>query len=321
MTSLQTLEAGPALPTGRLWRSSRQFVEEDRQEIQWLVPGVLPAGAIVLLSGREGTMKSFLALSMAHAVASGALWLGRPTKQGRVLYLDGEMPKAVMQDRVQGIGVSHALGLCCWTDPEFPYQLNNLDLQGESEECSLIVVDTLRRHMDGLKENSSDDMAQITKDLRRLTGHGATVLVLHHAPKDISKQDYRGATELGAGADVVLLLTRRNLRGTAVLTIETRKTRYSSGGRLEIEAKEGPHVPVFTIRGDQKPAKDDLSELSLLVNELRGRFGRNPIQDEIIQAAKTLGGKDKIRQMLKEGEDRYWIKERSRKTVSYASTT
>lgn len=148
------------------WRSSVQFVEESMQEIQWLIPEVLPAGTIVLLSGREGTMKSFLALSMAYAVATGAPWLGRPTTQGRVLYLDGEMPPALLRDRLRGIGVSESLNVWSWDDETFPYELGNSELRRASQEHSLIVVDTLRRHMDGLKENSADDMARVTKGLR-----------------------------------------------------------------------------------------------------------------------------------------------------------
>lgn len=310
-------------PSKMPWRSSVQFVEESMQQIEWLISGVLPCGAIVLLSGREGTMKSFLALSMAHAVATGTPWLGRPTKQGGVLYLDGEMPPALLRDRIRGIGPAHSLNIWSWADGTFPYQLGNSGLGRASQEHSLIVVDTLRRHMEGKKENSSDDMAAVTKALRELTLYGATVLVLHHAPKDTEKQGYRGSTELGAGVDTTLVLTKKPTTAGAVLTLGEDKTRTSSSVRLEIEAKTGPRVPVFTLRDKQKPAKGGLSELALLVNELREHPGRNPNQTEIIKKAKDegLGGKDKIRGMLKDGEGRYWRAESNGKEISYASLT
>jgi archaellum biogenesis ATPase FlaH len=313
---LETLREVPGASqdqTPKPWRSSVQFVEETSEEISWLIPGVLPAGAVVLLSGREGTMKSFLALSMAHAVASGTPWLGRPTKQGPALYCDGEMPKAFMQERLRGFGTVQDLHIWSWTDPEFPSQLDSPVLQQAAQEHSLIVIDTLRRHMDGLKENSADDMAQITKKLRELTRYGATVLVLHHAPKDIDKQDYRGSTELGAGVDVTFTLTMRPTKSGAVLTLSSGKTRVSSRDRLEIEATEGARVPEFrlvtTKAGTETTGEKLLLALARLIEELRQTNKRDPFQSEVVKEAqkRKLGGKNKILKLLAEGEGKYWV--------------
>ncbi len=316
--------AGLVVP--KPWRSSAQFVSEVRREIEWLIPGVLPRGAVVLLNGREGSMKSFLALSMAHAVATGKPWLGKQTEQGAVLYLDGEMDSAVLSDRLRGTDPDGQVQIWAWTDDSFPDQLNDAVLQQAAKEHSLIIIDPLRRHMDGLKENSADDMSQITKALRELKRYGATVLVLHHAPKDTEKQDYRGSTELGAGVDLTMILTTKETKDGAVLTLRSRKTRYGTKCHLEIEAKEAPRAPVFTLHGEdsaQSSAKDSLLTLSLRVDELRERIGRDPIQDEIIQEAGKvgLGAKDKIRQMLKDGEGRYWRVVKEGRKNSYAPPT
>ncbi|MGC4098601.1 MAG: AAA family ATPase [Nitrospira sp.] len=306
-----------------LWPSSVEFVSGAQKEIEWLIDGVLPKGAVVLLSGREGSMKSFVALSMASAVATGKPWLGNLTKQGKALYLDGEMPKPVMQDRVLGFGAVYALGVRSWTDPAYPYDLTDGNLRRESQECSLIVVDALRRHMDGLKENSSDDMAKVTKALRELTRHGATVVVLHHAPKDSESQDYRGSTELGAGVDITLSLTMKETKGGAVLTLKSRKTRYGAGCRLEIEAKKGHRVPVFTIQDrsdqDSNPAKD-LHQLALLVNTQRELLGHDPNRTTIIKAAEDagLGGRARIEPMLDEGDGVCWRRYKPGREVLYA---
>src|SRR5690349_2319260 len=45
------------------WRSSIEVVREARKDILWLIQGVVPAGAIILLSGRESSMKTLLAMS------------------------------------------------------------------------------------------------------------------------------------------------------------------------------------------------------------------------------------------------------------------
>jgi hypothetical protein len=330
--ALQLLETGTLPKAGpvvqetyespkTLWRSSVSFVKEERQEIEWLIHDVLPAGAVVLLSGREGSMKSWLALTMARAVAAGERWLGKPTKQGAVLYLDGEMCPAVLRDRLQGIGPVEELHVWNWADGSFPHQLDNSDLQRASHGHSLIVVDTLRRQMEGLKENSSDDMAVITDALRQLTRHGATVLVLHHAPKDSERQDYRGSTELGAGVDITISLTKKRSKERITLNLETRKTRYSSSADLEIEVTRGDRTPVFTTT-DPRPDTEGQAFLDLydLVDGLRQTFGRDPNQSEIIAEARKrgLGGRDKILVMLKDRDGAYWRSQHKGNQVTYA---
>jgi hypothetical protein len=175
--------------------------------------------------------------------------------------------------------------------------------------------------MKGLKENSSDDMAVITNALRELTRDGATVLVLHHAPKDSEKQDYRGSTELGAGVDITISLTKRKSKEGITLSLETRKTRYSSSGDLEIEVTKGDRSPLFTtnIPGPSAEGKAFI-DLWVLVDDLRLTLGRDPNQSEVIAAAKKreLGGKDKILAMLKDREGDYWRSEHKGNQVTYA---
>ncbi len=305
------------------WQSSVLFVKEAKQGIEWLIPGLLPAGAVVLLSGREGSMKTWLALNIAHAVAAGVPWIGTPTKQGAVLYLDGEMPRTVLQDRVQGIGTVKDLNIWCWTDSSFPQGLRGESLREASRRHTLIVIDTLRRHMGGLKENSADDMAIMTEALRELTRHGATVLVLHHATKDpTGPGGYRGSTELGAGADILLSLTKKSTSSAARLTLTIEKSRYSFSDKYEIPVTKGGRAPVFTVEGaPQDNATRDFEELRALIAELHQAPRPAPSQSEIIAVAgrRGLGGKDKIRRRLEDGEGTYWRSERTGNRRTYTA--
>lgn len=323
-----TVSSPPLGTPERPWRSSARFVAEARPGIEWLIDGVLPKGAVVLLSGREGSMKSYLALSMAHAVATGSPWLGKQTKQGPALYLDGEMDTAVLSDRLRGIDPHGQVHIWTWTDGTFPDRLNGDVLQRAAKEHVLIIVDPLRRHMDGLKENSADDMSQVTKDLRELKRYGATVLVLHHAPKDTERQDYRGSTELGAGVDLTMMLTMKETAGGAVLTLNSRKTRYGTRCRLEIEAREGPVFAITESGVAEYPGhtevdtnKQALLELARIIDELRQTKGRDPYQSEIVKEAgkRNLGARKTIIKMLEQGDGVYWHADRMTKgKVTYA---
>jgi hypothetical protein len=291
------------------WRSSLEVIAEKRQDTVWLVSGLIPAGAVVLLSGREGSMKTWVAMSLAHAVAAGIPWIGQPTTQGAVLYLDGELPRDVLQERLQEIGGVQDLNIWGWTDASFPQGLGDANLIQASRTHKLIIVDTLRRHMKNLKENSSDDMAQITGALKELTAGGAAVLVLHHAPKDPDQSGYRGSTELGAGVDITVSLAKKKTGNAERLLLHTHKTRYSFSEDFEIQVARGKRAPVFSM---DNPTQDDgeraLDALRAVIVELRQGSGKDPAQTEIIAEAyrRRLGATDKIRKRLEEGGGKYW---------------
>ena len=108
-------------------------------------------------------MKSWLALDWARSVADGEPWLDRQAEAGGVLYVDAEMPGHLFQQRLQAIGGSKNLSVWRWQDQSFPTMLDDSRLIEASRCFDLIIIDTLRRFMQDLKENTSDDMAKITE--------------------------------------------------------------------------------------------------------------------------------------------------------------
>ncbi|SEM61443.1 AAA domain-containing protein [Gemmobacter aquatilis] len=67
---------------------------------EWLVPDLIPAGTVTLLTGDGGTGKSLLALQLAVACALGKTWLGRGVSAGRVLFLSAEDDEAELHRRL-----------------------------------------------------------------------------------------------------------------------------------------------------------------------------------------------------------------------------
>ena len=63
---------------------------EALPDLEYLIEGILPVPAFGVLYGPPGAGKSFVALSMALAVANGAEWLGRAVRAGKVLYVVAE---------------------------------------------------------------------------------------------------------------------------------------------------------------------------------------------------------------------------------------
>ena len=76
---------------------------------QWIVPDFVPERHLAVLYGDGGAGKSYLALAMALAIASGTHWLGRPVLKGPVAYLDFEFDQDAQQRRAEA--VAKGLGL------------------------------------------------------------------------------------------------------------------------------------------------------------------------------------------------------------------
>jgi len=308
--------AGPNLPEIKkpLWRNSMELLAEPPVDTVYLLEAVIPASAVILLSGREGVMKSWLVLEWAQAVAEGREWNGRPCEAGAVLYVDAEMPYPVFLSRLHAIGSSRNLNVLRWQDNGFPQRLDAPDLVQASKAHRLIILDTLKRYMRGLDENSSQDMAMVTEQLRQLTKYGATVLALHHSPKDPSKSGYRGSTELGAGVDIAYTLEKLSRDGRDMLQLTASKTRYSEDPRLTIKVTRSISRPIFEdVSGAdtteaQFASTADLAPLSELINRSGRELGRKPNQSEIVMKARELGlgSRKTLLRMLKQGEGTRW---------------
>ncbi len=79
------------------WRCSLDLLKEGPPEIEWVIQGIITRESVVLLSGREGCMKTWLALCWAHACHSDSRLAGTaklPGEPPRVPGGDGPLRRA-----------------------------------------------------------------------------------------------------------------------------------------------------------------------------------------------------------------------------------
>jgi len=307
------------------WRSSCDLVNEPFSETEWLIQEILPKNSLILFSGREGSMKTWLALDWAFSVAEGTPWLTRECQSAAVLYLDAENPYQVFRQRVGAISASQNWNVWRWQDPIFPVSLADSQLLAAAQEHRLIIIDSLRRFMQDREENSATEMASITKQLRELTREGATVLVLHHARKDSQNKGYRGSTELGAGVDICMHITQE-ISSPVVdkLEITVSKTRYHEKRTISLESTTTSARPLFQETGSSSvsPAQasdTELEEIAVIIENLLASSEAPPTQTQIADEAhlKGLGSRNTVRRRLSQGEGRYWHSRTNGRTRVY----
>jgi hypothetical protein len=199
----------------------------------WIIPNILGEGYIIL-AGRPKLGKSWLALCLAVAVATGGCALGKGELraiQGTVLYL-------ALEDRLRRIKarLSQILG-----GSPFPENLliaeswERLDRGGlddlrlflkEHDDCRLVVIDTLGKVRPPRRKNSDpyEHDAAVGGALQALAHqYRVSILVVHHTRKsaaDDPLDEVSGTTGITGAADAIMILKRGRgqVDGTLTLT-------------------------------------------------------------------------------------------------------
>jgi len=201
----------------------------------------LRTGESAMVWAPTGIGKSWFALSVALAVAGGGEVLGwKASAPARVLYIDGEMNAAEVQDRmrllmmgaVEGLDPAAArrnLVIQCRQQQEltvaFWDMLNSVDHDALIAELTrrrfdLVLFDNFTTLSDSLAdENSAGAMKPALTLLLRLKAAQIGTVLVHHANK--AGDNYRGSTAIAATFEVIL-----GLRGTD----DPREDRRNSAG-------------------------------------------------------------------------------------------
>lgn len=182
----------------------------------WLIKHVLPRAELVVMYGASGSGKSFMALNMAAAVATGQKWRGKKTTQGKIVYVAAEGAGG-FKKRMVAYAQHNKIRLGDLDIGVIAAAPNMLDVAHakdvvravlDSGGASLVIIDTLAQSMPGGNENAGEDMGQAMAHCKLIHKHtGATVLLIHHSGKDTTK-GARGWSGLRAAADAELEVIR-----------------------------------------------------------------------------------------------------------------
>lgn len=196
-----------------------EFLNREIPERKMILSPIIPTQGLCLLYSKRGIGKTFLSLAIGYAVAAGVSLLRWSCEQPvPVLYVDGEMPAASMQERLAKLVAGAEAKL---PDPSY-FRIVTPDLQeggipdiatqkGQQllesviGDAKLVIFDNLSTLAPSLKENESDDWAPFQSWILKLRKHGLSVLLVHHAGKS-GKQ--RGTSRREDVLDSVIVLKR-----------------------------------------------------------------------------------------------------------------
>lgn len=178
-----------------------------------LIGKLIERGTTGQIFGPPASGKSFVELDMGLCVATGSKWNGHQCEQGTVLYFAGEGHRGLIR-RVKAWHLAHAStgdSFFHSSRSTITFDKSGLDkvvadgvqlqeLTGQA--ISLIIIDTLARHMQG-DENSTKDMSVFVSlvDGLRNAFPGCTAIIVHHTGNDPESPRSRGSSALKAACD------------------------------------------------------------------------------------------------------------------------
>jgi hypothetical protein len=249
----------------------------------YLVEGLVPQAYSSTLYGDGGAGKSFLALSLAIAVAEGAEeWLGRKVRQGPALYLDFELDEGEQRRRADRL----ARGAGLLKLPDSLYYMSALEvstgkaLDAALEECKrleikFLVLDSLGPALEGDAEAANDVLHFFKRRINPFRAQGVTPFVVDHQPKPQHKQRYQDRRPFGSvykgnlARSVVQAEALDDKREKDTLTVVLRQVKHNFGAHSNpFGAKltftetsvtvEPVELHAEDFAGDNAPSTEDL---------------------------------------------------------------
>jgi RecA-family ATPase len=285
----------------------------DWPEPVWAVHGILPVG-LTILAGAPKVGKSWLALQIAQAVASGGVVLGQQAQQGPVLYMALEDTPQRLKGRMEMQGWIKGL------DVEFipigSYREIVGDLRNEGgkwlaeriKSCGyrLVVVDTFSRAFLGNQDDIVEMTAGLTPAQEMAHEYNCSIMIIDHHGKHRGDEpnaitDIIGSTAKGAMADTIWGLYRKSDKSSANMVITGRDVEETTLD-LDMDQNKG----IWQLKGEKMTAKQELLFKNVKTNgsasarQLADQEGRN--SGTVQRSLESLKGKGKVRQR----EDSKW---------------
>lgn len=288
--------------------TAADLMAKELPPVRWIVPGVLPEG-VTLLVGKPKLGKSWFALGLCIAVASGGMALGaRSVERGEVLYLALEDNERRLQKRISKMlgGDDVPDGLHMQTEWSRVDEGGAEALESWLEahpDARLVVVDVLQRVRP--RAGNSNVYEADYEAIRHLQPLAATfgvgVVVVHHTRKMAATDpldEISGSLGLSGAADGTLILKRDRGRGDAYLHVDGRDIEEPA----ELALTWNADTAGWTLAGDAEEFRlsNERAEIVRVLEEDSGPMTPTEVADAL--GKKPNAVKQRLWRMSKDGQ-------------------
>jgi hypothetical protein len=309
---------------------------------RWVVEGFVVENGVHLLVSESGTGKTFVLLSLAAHLATGADWFGLATSAGSVVYVGFEADALGLRlQALEGAGCDLAnVYVIRASDPISPSigrDGREAPSVGEAALTSALIelverlaregkppivavmIDTVRASMSG-SEDRSEDASAYLRAVRRILRAvaGAAAILAHHSgwqDGEVRRKRERGSSAFRGNVDGVAYLEADEDAGAAdpshvPLVLRVLKARDAQRPEVIRLVRQRVEVPGVDRRGDPLSS-------CLIVSDARTRADRESetraveaaqdrqLELRVLQAVRefpNLTNRERIRQVVKAGK-------------------
>lgn len=270
------------------YMTAQELLSADLPPVEYIVDVIISKG-LVILSAKSKIGKSWFALDLAIAVASGADFLGFNTTQGEVLYIDLENSKALTQQRLVRLlnGAEAPSGLTIVNDYS---TMNDTFLEDITEyleqnpKVSLVIVDVFQKIKKAKSNNKADydDIYENFTPLKELAEkYGISLILVMHDRKMTDLSDpfanVLGSTAIMGASDEMIVIHKKNRNDVdATLSITGRTVQ-----ECEYAIKFNKPICKWEMLGDAAEIQEKRE---------RDEFYNNPLVRTIIRLVDTNNG-------------------------------
>lgn len=235
--------------------------------LAWIVDEFFLEAGAGILGGAPKSCKSFFALDLCVAIASGTSCAGRfrVLAPGPVVLLCAEDPHAVISTRLTALSRTRGRQIAdlpievIVDSVRLPDGLDRLEATLAATKPRLLLLDPLIR-LHRADENSASEMSVILDGLRNLARSSRTaILLVHHARKAAAGNagaGLRGSSDLAAFGDTNLYLRRLAHDGSLELKIEHRAAAPPAPLRLKLVVDDGD-APTARFTAAERDHQED----------------------------------------------------------------
>ncbi len=287
---------------------------------QWIVEDYLEENSLSVIFGDPGSGKTFIALSLAVAVAIGCSWYNRSVKQGSVFYIAGEGHSGISRrlaawSKYHECPLDRAPLFISERPAQFLDRANAMLVAQTIQELAdihgppkLVVIDTLARNFGNGNENQTEDMSAFIAivDACIRIPFNCCVLIVHHTGHN-EKDRARGSIALKGAADSEYNIGKQK----DILTMTT--TKMKEAEILEPLSFLLKTVEIGIVDEKNREVTSAILESTRFVNSNLEKI-RDLIPAEGINQTKLLEKMNETleiaqasgTQLLKDGVGKYW---------------
>lgn len=285
------------------------LLDKEFPPITWLVERLVPAGCITMVAGYTTSFKTWLILDMAICMATGTNLLDQfPTTQSKILIIDEESGESMLKKRFLLMTQKRGLDIRILSYKGFEakhskevvkYCLDN--------DIKVVILDSLIRSHSG-DENSSGEMAKVSKHLTEFKKNDIALIFIHHNRKSGKggsnpREDARGSSEILGSVDsaisVELVAGKRQIRITQT---KSRLDEEVSPFLIGLPENGSPMFKFEYLGPCETKETKSKSQIAgeRIIELFKSNDNQELCQREIVEAIRPLGvGESSIKEAIK----------------------